>query len=143
MRYAVVIKDAGGNFSAYVPDLPGCVATGRTVAETEVAIREAIVFHLEGLREDGSPYNAGQILRNPDYARTLRHLAEYGPEDFYQGELARRMSQDLAANNSFGRLPIPGGLSPGGQLPGLQSRDQRSTPRGANPPGNPQHSGRI
>ena len=55
MRYAVVIKHAGGNFSAYVPDLPGCVATGRTVAETEVAIREAIVFHLEGLREDGSP----------------------------------------------------------------------------------------
>ena len=55
MRYAVVIEDAGGNFSAYVPDLPGCVAAGRTVAETEVAIREAIVFHLEGLREDGSP----------------------------------------------------------------------------------------
>ena len=55
MRYAVVIEDAGSNYSAYVPDLPGCVATGRTVAETEVAIREAIEFHLEGLREDGSP----------------------------------------------------------------------------------------
>jgi gamma-glutamyltranspeptidase / glutathione hydrolase len=53
------------------------------------------------LREDGSPYNAGQILRNPDYAQTLRHLAEHGPEDFYQGALARRMSQDLAANHSF------------------------------------------
>ncbi|MCC6309683.1 MAG: type II toxin-antitoxin system HicB family antitoxin [Trueperaceae bacterium] len=55
MRYSVVIEDAGSNYSAYVPNLPGCVATGRTVAENEIAIREAIVFHLEGLREDGSP----------------------------------------------------------------------------------------
>lgn len=55
MRYAVAIEDAGPNFSAYVPDLPGCVASGATVAATEVAIREAIEFHLEGLREDGSP----------------------------------------------------------------------------------------
>jgi predicted RNase H-like HicB family nuclease len=55
MRYAVVIEDTGANFSAYVPDLPGCVATGATVAETEQAIREAIAFHLEGLREDGAP----------------------------------------------------------------------------------------
>jgi len=55
MRYAVVIENAGSNFSAYVPDLPGCVATGATLAEAEVAIREAIEFHLEGLREDGSP----------------------------------------------------------------------------------------
>jgi predicted RNase H-like HicB family nuclease len=55
MRYAIVIENAGGNFSAYVPDLPGCVATGSTVQETELAIREAIEFHLEGLREDGDP----------------------------------------------------------------------------------------
>lgn len=55
MRYAVVIEDAGSNYSAYVPDMPGCVATGRTVPETEIAIREAIVFHLEVLRENGSP----------------------------------------------------------------------------------------
>jgi predicted RNase H-like HicB family nuclease len=55
MRYAVVIENAGSNFSAYVPDLPGCVATGATLAETEGAIREAIEFHLDGLREDGSP----------------------------------------------------------------------------------------
>ncbi len=58
MRYAVVIENAGSNYSAYVPDLPGCVATGRTVAEAEIAIREAIVFHLEGLREDGVPVPA-------------------------------------------------------------------------------------
>jgi predicted RNase H-like HicB family nuclease len=55
MRYAVVIEDAGSNFSAYVPDLPGCVATGATLEEAENAIREAIEFHLDGLREDGSP----------------------------------------------------------------------------------------
>lgn len=58
LRYAVVIEDAGPNFSAYVPDLPGCVATGRTVEEAETAIREAIAFHLEGLREDSSPIPA-------------------------------------------------------------------------------------
>ena len=55
MRYAVVIENAGSNYSAYVPDLPGCVATGATVSEIGVAIREAIAFHLDGLREDGSP----------------------------------------------------------------------------------------
>lgn len=55
MRYAIVIETAGGNFSAYVPDLPGCVATGASVAETEEQIREAIEFHLEGMRADGIP----------------------------------------------------------------------------------------
>jgi predicted RNase H-like HicB family nuclease len=55
MRYAVVIEKAEGNYSAYVPDLPGCVATGATIAEVEIEIREAIEFHVEGLREDGSP----------------------------------------------------------------------------------------
>ena len=55
MRDAIVIEHAGSNFSAYVPDLPGCVATGATLAEIEAAIREAIELHLDGLREDGSP----------------------------------------------------------------------------------------
>lgn len=55
MRYAIVIERADGNLSAYVPDLPGCVATGATSEEVEVAIREAIEFHLDGLREDGVP----------------------------------------------------------------------------------------
>ncbi|MEO8133737.1 MAG: type II toxin-antitoxin system HicB family antitoxin [Betaproteobacteria bacterium] len=53
MRYAIVIEKANGNYSAYVPDLPGCVATGVTIEETEVSIREAIEFHLDGMREDG------------------------------------------------------------------------------------------
>jgi predicted RNase H-like HicB family nuclease len=55
MRYAIVIELADGNYSAYVPDLPGCVSTGGTVQEVEDRIREAIQFHLEGLREDGRP----------------------------------------------------------------------------------------
>ncbi|MEW6169765.1 MAG: type II toxin-antitoxin system HicB family antitoxin [Pseudomonadota bacterium] len=55
MRYAIVIEKATSNYSAYVPDLPGCVATGQTIEETEQQIREAIEFHLEGLREDGQP----------------------------------------------------------------------------------------
>jgi len=55
MRYAVVIEKAEGNYSAYVPDLPGCVASGTTVAEVESQIREAIAFHVEGMREDGLP----------------------------------------------------------------------------------------
>ena len=55
MRYAVVIEKADGNYSAYVPDLPGCVAAGDTVATVEREIRDAIRFHIEGLKEDGLP----------------------------------------------------------------------------------------
>jgi len=54
VRYAVVIEKAEGNYSAYVPDLPGCVATGGTREEAERRIHDAIQFHLEGLREDGA-----------------------------------------------------------------------------------------
>ncbi|MGH9957545.1 MAG: type II toxin-antitoxin system HicB family antitoxin [Pyrinomonadaceae bacterium] len=55
MRYAIVIEKAENNYSAYVPDLPGCVATGATAEEAEAEIREAIEFHIEGMREDGLP----------------------------------------------------------------------------------------
>ncbi len=55
MRYAIVLEPAGSNFPAYVPDLPGCVTTGATVAEVEDNIRKAIRFHIDGLREDGVP----------------------------------------------------------------------------------------
>lgn len=54
MRYAIVIEKADSNYSAYVPDLPGCVATGASIQQVEAEIREAIEFHIEGLREDGS-----------------------------------------------------------------------------------------
>ena len=59
MRYAIVIEKAEGNYSAYIPDLPGCAATGATLAEVEAEIRKAIGFHLEGLREDGVPIPEG------------------------------------------------------------------------------------
>ena len=55
MRYVVVIERVRDNYSAYVPDLPGCVATGATIEETEQQMREAIDLHLSGLRKDGLP----------------------------------------------------------------------------------------
>lgn len=58
MRYAVVIERAAESYSAYVPDLPGCVATGPTVEEVEAEIRDAIRFHIEGLKADGLPVPA-------------------------------------------------------------------------------------
>jgi len=54
-RYAIVVEKAKANYAAYVPDLPGCVATGATVKEAERRIREAIEIHVAGLREDGLP----------------------------------------------------------------------------------------
>ncbi|PSB42965.1 hypothetical protein C7B67_24510 [filamentous cyanobacterium Phorm 6] len=53
MRYAIVIEKTPNNYSAYAPDLPGCAATGATFSEVQQQIKEAIEFHLEGLREDG------------------------------------------------------------------------------------------
>jgi len=55
MRYAIVIEKVKGNYSAYVPDLPGCVATAATVEAVEEEIRGAIRFHVDGLKEDGLP----------------------------------------------------------------------------------------
>ena len=52
MRYTVVFEKAPNNYAAYVPDLPGCIATGKTREEVERNIREAISFHLEGMREE-------------------------------------------------------------------------------------------
>jgi len=54
-QYLIVIEKANGNYSAYSPDLPGCVATGRTKQEAEERMREAIGMHLAGLAEDGLP----------------------------------------------------------------------------------------
>jgi predicted RNase H-like HicB family nuclease len=55
MKYAVVIEKSETGYGAYVPDLPGCVALGETLTETERLIQEAVEFRLEGLREDGVP----------------------------------------------------------------------------------------
>ncbi len=54
-RYLVVIENAGANYSAYSPDLPGCVTSGATPEEVRRNMSEAIEFHLEGLRQDGQP----------------------------------------------------------------------------------------
>lgn len=54
-RYLVVIEKAGGGYSAYSPDLPGCIATGSSEEEVVASMREAIAFHLEGLRAEGLP----------------------------------------------------------------------------------------
>jgi predicted RNase H-like HicB family nuclease len=53
MRYAIVIEKGENSYGAYVPDLPGCVAVGETVEEVRTLIQEAIIFHLEGLQEEG------------------------------------------------------------------------------------------
>jgi predicted RNase H-like HicB family nuclease len=55
MRYAILIEGEPGNYSAFVPDLPGCVAVGDTIEETMREMQEAIRFHIEGLQEDGLP----------------------------------------------------------------------------------------
>jgi predicted RNase H-like HicB family nuclease len=55
MNYLVIIERAGNNYSAYLPDVPGCVATGRTPEEAREEIQKALAFHLQGLREDGLP----------------------------------------------------------------------------------------
>ena len=62
MRYAVVIEKADGNYSAYVPDLPGCVATGATVTTAEQEIRAAIRLHIDGLTADGLPVPAASSI---------------------------------------------------------------------------------
>lgn len=55
MRWAIVIESGENNYAAYVPDLPGCVTTGETLDEVRAMMREAIEFHLDGMREDGDP----------------------------------------------------------------------------------------
>ncbi|MBI3974065.1 MAG: type II toxin-antitoxin system HicB family antitoxin [Chloroflexi bacterium] len=53
MRYAIVIEKAENNYSAYAPDVPGCIATGDTLDEVRQMMKEALEFHFEGMREDG------------------------------------------------------------------------------------------
>jgi gamma-glutamyltranspeptidase/glutathione hydrolase len=68
------------------------------------SLLERVKANVEASRiylKDGAPYEPGEVLRNPDYARSLLHLARHGADDFYGGELARRMSEDLAAHGSF------------------------------------------
>ena len=66
MRYAIVIEKSKRNYSAYSPDVPGCVATGKTVAETVQQMKDALEFHLQGLQEDRQPI--------PDPATLVEYL---------------------------------------------------------------------
>ena len=61
-RFLIVVENAGANFSACSPDLPGCVATGATREETEVNMYAAIQLHIEGLREDGLPIPSSSAI---------------------------------------------------------------------------------
>lgn len=70
MRYAIVIEPGPPNYSAFIPDLPGCVATGETLDQLKENLREAIEMHLEGLREDGEPIPEPVTLC--DYVETVR-----------------------------------------------------------------------
>ena len=75
-KYAVVIERGENNLSAYVPDLPGCITTGRTIEEIERNMREAIELHLEGLREDSEP------IPEPRTAVAYVELQEASLEEF-------------------------------------------------------------
>jgi len=61
-RYLIIIEKADGNYSAYSPDLPGCVATGATVSEAKEHMREAVEFHIQGLEEEGLPVPRGEAI---------------------------------------------------------------------------------
>ncbi len=78
MRYAVVIEQGKRNFSAYVPDLPGCVATGRTLEEVKANMAEAIEWHLEAMAEEGripEPRSLQALATVRALRRPLPHLA--------------------------------------------------------------------
>jgi len=66
MRYTVIVEEGSTSWGAYVPDLPGCVAAGETREEALQLIREAIEFHLEGLKEQGEvipePHSYGEVV---------------------------------------------------------------------------------
>lgn len=86
-HYVVVLEEAGTNFCAYIPDLPGCVSTGATVEETVTHIREAMAFHLESMRRDGEAI--------PPATHRLSDRLEYA--DSAMGVLELSVSPAIAA----------------------------------------------
>lgn len=68
MQYAMIIEKGENNYSAYFPDLPGCIATGKTLAEIKQRMREALELHLRGLREDGLPIPEPSMVEYVDAA---------------------------------------------------------------------------
>lgn len=61
-KYQIIIENAGSNYSAYAPDIPGCVATGKTIDEVKLNMAEAIEFHFQGLQEDGLPIPRPEVI---------------------------------------------------------------------------------
>jgi predicted RNase H-like HicB family nuclease len=101
MRYAVVIEQGENNYSAYVPDLPGCVSVGDTLDEVKSEIREAIAFHLDGMREDGLPIPAPRSYAdNVDVAVPA------------QNEAARSRDAKSSASAHVGKVRSPDSLAP-------------------------------
>lgn len=99
MRYAIVIEKAGSNYSAYVPDLPGCVATGASLEEVDHEIRAAIVFHLEGLRCLEEPEPEALQAWAGELERRSREVAE-GKVQPISWELARtHLQAELTARS--------------------------------------------
>jgi predicted RNase H-like HicB family nuclease len=101
MRYAVVIEKAETNYSAYVPDLPGCVATGSSVKEVEKEIRDAIRFHIEGLKEDRSARARAQQHRG--IRRSLTDFSDRASRR--RTRLHRRSASSAAASIASASMP--------------------------------------
>ena len=68
MQYAMIIEKGESNYSAYFPDLPGCIATGNTLDEVKQRMREALELHLRGMREDGLPIPEPSLVEYVDAA---------------------------------------------------------------------------
>ena len=75
MKYAILIEKGSHNYSAYIPDVPGCVATGTTLEEVKQQMQEALEFHLEGLREDAEPIPEPTTLC--DYVKVKIPLSQF------------------------------------------------------------------
>ncbi len=80
MQYAVVIEKAENNYSAYVPDLPGCITTGATIDEIKQLIREAIEFHLDGMIEEGLPIPEPTTVTDKVEVEISHDVDQSGPE---------------------------------------------------------------
>ncbi len=88
-KYAVVFEQTSNNYSAYVPDLPGCVSTGESFEYVQRTIREAISFHIEAMLDHGEPLPEARMSLEDAEARHNEVMAEFGEdasEDFDDGE---------------------------------------------------------
>ena len=93
MRYAIVIEKGPENYSAYVPDLPGCVSTGSTVSEAEENIKEAISFHIDGLKEDSLPV--------PEPSTICEYIETTWKVYYQAGRFPREIMEQLAGVDLF------------------------------------------